>query len=344
MLEAVVLIILLLILIFIGYMCYYFLKENKDEILGKDVVPFFEKNTEKSVHYYTDTLFVKNNNVYVVIYELPLNSIYWSIGLFKDGKCKESLNFGKYQTTESGDVLMVFICNNKSVLKSAEEEVSEKYSKKYPYKKITHHTINYSDDFYLIFESYSNKFLKKPIIQIKKFEYSCNIQIEELHQNPILPKSLERFCERKDLFQKAKKEYIDDKCLLIPINIDTDENNIPNNCLTNRSDIINISDRNCEGPHFKLVAVDHFKSKAALHSNICFYNADDHKLFSVQITGEISEKICNSKTISTRRISFCVPNYIKKFYAIEYIYYDFVSGNKINRHTIIPMELYKLID
>lgn len=325
-------------------MYYYFTKEKDYDILNDNNIIFYEKITEKSVKYHTNYLNVKNNNCYVVIYELPINTVYWSLGLYKYNKCEQSLNFGNYQTIEKGDVLIVFVCNNNFVMESSKEQITKEYKKKYPYKKLTYHTINYSNDFYFNFESYSNKFLKKPSIKIKEIKFSCKIDFEPLNENLVLSKSLERFCERKDLFEKSKKDYIDDDCSLISINVDTNEDNIPDDCFTNRTNILDISDSygNNKKPLFKIVAVDHFKSRAALHSNLIFYNADNDEQFSTQITGEISDKIYKNKTISTRRISFVLPYYIKKFYVVEYIYNDFVSGGKINKNTIIPMELYKL--
>lgn len=352
MLEVCVLILLILILIFISY-TYYYLRDEEIETISKSNKTITKNKSEKIISYYTDYLQIKNNKAYVVYYELPLNCIYWTIGMYKDGKCLNSVNMGKYQTTERGDRLAVIIGNNYNSIIAAKKEIGKEHKQKLPHIMLINHSICINEDFYFHFESYSNRFVQTPKMIIK--EYTFDLKIFEKFTNTILPLSTDRKCEPSYLFEKSKNGFIDDRCKKIITHIDTDEDNIPIECLTNKTDIIDVSsliykkDENgndimgVEIPKFRLVGVDHFKSKAALHSHVVFFNADTNEPFSIEITSEISDRINPKDTISTRRITFKIPENVKRMYVIEYIYYDFVSGNKVHPGSIIPIELYKVV-
>lgn len=351
MLEIFVLLILILIIIFIIY-TYLYLQEKEPELIHKNNTTLSKSKGENVISYYTEYLQIKNNGSYVIYYDLPQNCIYWTIGFYNEGKCITSVNMGKHQTTESGDVLAIIIGNNYNAMRSAKKQITSEHMIKYPYRKLISQYLGIKGDFYIHFESYSNKFLQTPKMSIKEYTFN-NIQFESF-KNEELPISFQRQCERLDFFTKSKEGFISNRCEKVNISIDTNEENIPNECLTNRSDIIDVSnivykkDKNGNDilnqpiPQFRLVAVDHFKSRAALHSHVVFYNADTNESFDVEITGEVTDSFNQKESLSTRRILFFPPQEVKKMYVIEYIYYDFVSGNKIDPKTIIPMELYKV--
>ena len=352
MFSVVILIILILIIIFIIY-TYYYLQEKEIEIISKNNKTIQKNKGEKIISYYTDYLQIKDNKAYVIYYELPLNCIYWTIGCYNDNKCLNSVNMGRYQTTEKGDRLAIIIGNNYNTIKAAKNEIGIEHNKKNPHIILINHSISIYEDFYIHFESYSNKFIQNPKIIIE--EYIFNINIFEKFTNIILPISINRKCESSYLFEKSKDGFIDNRCKKIITNIDSNENNISLECLTNKTDIIDIGDpvykKDENGndilldelPRFKLIGVDHFKSRAALHSHVVFFNADTDEPFEIEIISEISDRINSKDTISTRRITFKISENIKRIYVIEYIYYDFVSGNKIHPDSIIPIELYKVI-
>lgn len=351
MLEVVVLLILILIIIFIIY-TYFYLQEEEPEIISNNKTSLVKNKGEKIISYYSEYLHNKNNGSYVIYYDLPKNCIYWTIGFYNDGKCITSVNMGKYQTIESGDILAIIVGSNYRAMKSAKKQINNEHRNKYPYRKLISHYLGIKSDFYIHFESYSNRFLQSPKISIKEYIFN-KIQFEEF-KNEELPISIPRQCERIDFFTKSKEEFINNRCEKINVYIDTNEENVSSECLTNKSDIIDVSNTvykkdkdnndilNEPIPQFKLVAVDHFKSRAALHSHVVFYNADNNEPFDVEITGEVSDSFNQKESISTRRILFIIPSEIKRMYVIEYIYFDFVSGNKINPKTIIPFEIYKI--
>lgn len=352
-LPGFTLIILILIVIFIAYTCY-FLQGEKYELLTSTTVEFKKVRQEKMISYYTEYLDVREDSAQVIYYNLPINSIYWTIGFHNDKEAINSVNMGKYRTTEKGDVLAIIVGNNRNAVQAAEEEISKEHKKRYPYKILKVHHMKINEPYYIRFESYSNKFLHYDI-SMKVKSYRFGKLIYEDFSNTKLPVSTERQCESREYFDLAKKDVITSRCHSINVNIDTNEINNSIECLTNRSDIIELDkpvykkDQNDNDIvstkifPFRLVACDHFKSRAALHSHISFFDADTDEEFRVEITSEISDSFNRKRSITIRYIGFFIPPNIKRFYAVEYIYYDYVSGGKVHKNTIIPFEIYKII-
>lgn len=352
MLEAVVLIILILIVIFIVYLSI-FSQGTKYNLVGKDNIKFYKKKENKMMSYYTDNLKIKNDSTYMIYYELPVNSIYWTIGFYDKSGCITSINMGKYQTTEKGDTLAIIASNNKNAIASCKNEVSKEHNRKFRYKKLTFEEVKIEGEFFIRFDSYSNMFLESPLMTIKEYHFN-NIIMKEF-KNESLEESTIRSCEKQSLFELCREDFIDERCIPIEINCDTKEECIPIECYTNRSDTFDVSETIYKKTQygmdiydepiaqFKILAVDHFKSRAALHSHLVFYNAEDDTQFDIEITGEFADRLNQFDTITTRKISFIVPEEIKKMYVVEYIYFDFVSGNKVKMDTVIPMEVYKVI-
>lgn len=349
-LQVFTLIILILIVIFIVYTCY-FMQPEKVLLLSSSAIEYKKKKSEKMISYHTEFLDVKSDSAHVVYYNLPINSIYWTIGFYRNNSFNDcdaitSVNMGKYRTTEKGDVLAVIISNNKSAVEAAEVEITKEHNKRYPYKILKYHYLKIDEPFYIRFESFSNKYVHCDIsMKIKhycfdKLTYSdfCNMP---------LPLSDERDCENRVYFNAAKDTVINSRCHSIPVNVNTNEKNTSIECFTNRSDVIEIDGpvyKDCKPIFpFRLIACDHFKSRVALHSHVSFFNADTDEEFRMEITSEISDSFNQKNAIAVRNIGFFLPPDVKRFYVIEYIYYDYVSGNKINPKTAIPFELYKIV-
>ena len=335
MFAVVLLIILILIVIFIVYTYYHFFEVKYEKVKNVKIKTNLLHN-EKMISYYTEYLSTKNDSVYIVYFDLPINSVYWTLGIHKDEKCIDSVNMGMYQTIETGDTLAIIISNNRKAAEAGKSEIIKEHVNRYPYKKLMTHFLESKSEFYILFESFSNKFMKAPKLIIEEIIFD-KITFEEFTK-PEIKLSFQRQCEDITLFNKSLYGYIDDNYEKITVNKNTIEINSPLECLTNRSDIVDFTNKGDK--NFKIVAIDHFKSRAALHSHLIFYNADDNRPFRVEITGKVSDSINNKQSISTRRISFKIQDNINRFYCIEYIYYDFVSGGKVNEDTIIPFSFY----
>lgn len=352
-LQAFTLIILILIIIFIAY-TFWFMQPNVYEVISTSTVEFKKQKNEKMISYCTEYLDVRHDSAQVIYYNLPINSIYWTIGFHNDKEAINSVNMGKYRTIEKGDVLAIIIGNNKFAIEAAKNEITKEHKKKYPYKILKYHHLKINEPYYIRFESYSNKFFHYDIsMKIKNYRFD-KIIYEDFNNMP-LPISEERYCENHEYFDLAKEKVITSRCHSIPIHIGTNEFNNSVECFTNRSDVLEIDkiiykkDQNdndiLSAPiyPFRLVACDHFKTRAALHSHVVFFNADNNEEFRVEIISEISDSFNQKKSIAIRYIGFFLPPEVKRFYVIEYIYYDYVSGGKVHPNTIIPFELYKVI-
>jgi hypothetical protein len=334
MLSVGLLLVLILIVIFIIY-TYIFIQGVEYEIISKSTIDIKKITKEKMILYYTNYLDMKDNIVYVLYYPLPINSIYWTIGFHKDNECLDSVNMGKYKTTEKGDILAILICNNNEALNITKNIIMEKHEQKNPHRKLIFHTVKMVSDFYIYLESYSNKFINCDIsMRIKRYKFD-NINYEYI-KDTIFTESQYRKCENVDFFNKAKSTVINEKDQKINVNINTKEINSPLECFTNRSENI-LYDKN---KTYKIITVDHFRSRAALHSHLIFYDSETNLPIGIEITGEISERLNKIDEISIRYVTFKTNVNIEKFYIVEHIYYDFVSGGKVNINTIIPMEIY----
>ena len=333
--------ILILIIIFIIY-TYYYLKEPEIELLDTNTQVLNKDGDDKMACFYSEYLHLDKDKVYVIYYDLPLNSIYWTIGIYSNGKCLNSVNMGRYQTTEKGDTLAIIISNNVVATRAGKKIIRKEHESKYMYKKLITHGMYTNDDFYVKFESFSNRFYHSPKLQIKEYKFK-NLELLKGDNYEPLSSNI-RNCENKKYFDKAKLKVIDSRCKPVKIFYDTDEKDTPIECLTNRSDIFDVSKEvfkdDKQIPQFRIIAVDHFKSRAALHSNIIFFNADTNERFDVEITGEVADIINHNQMITCRSIKFIPPPEVKRMYVIEYIYYDFETGSKVKTETIIPMEVY----
>lgn len=345
MLGFVVLFLIILVLILIAYSCYFSV-ENEYKVLSINNVKFNEEKGDKYISYNSDYLSIKDNIVYVIYYDLPINVVYWTFGMYNNDKCIEGVNMGQYQTIEKGDTLAVIIGNNKNAVNAASLEINKEHMNNYIYKRLIVNPIYINEDFYIIYNSFANRFIQLPKVLIKKYSFE-NVPLIKFSNKPKTA-SVKRTCENITLFNEAKNyKFITDKCIKLQVYEDSNDNIIPYECLTNKSEVFFVSnDKVCsdekELPQFRLVAVNHFKSRAALHSHVVFYNAEDNKPFRFEMTGEIADKIDYKDSITIRQITFKLPDELKAFYVIEYIYYDFSSGNKINPSTIIPIELYRV--
>lgn len=315
------------------------------EVVSSNTIDLKKSRHEKMISYYSNYLDIRSDSAYVIYYPLPINSIYWTIGFHKDDQCLKSVNMGKYKTTEKGDILAILIGNNKEALEAVKIEATREHNDKNPYRRLIFHQVKVSSDFYIHLESYSNKFIHYDIsMKIKKYILD-KIDYEDF-QEKYLIESETRPCENIEYFNGAKTQISinSDKFTPIKINTNTNEINSTIECFTNRSEIIEVNQNKIiEISTFRLIAVDHFKSRAALHSHVMFYNGDTDLPFKIEITGEISDRLNKQGEISIRDINFIPPEHIKRFYVIERIYYDFVTGGKVDVDTIIPMEIYKVL-
>lgn len=331
MLEYGVLIIILLIILFIMYL-FYFVSDKDVKLLSENTIKKISNYyNEKEYYITTDFLHVNKDVAYVIYYNLSLNCVYWTVGVYDENQNIDEVNMGKYQSPEDGDTLLIIVGNNFNVMALAKNKIKAEHNAKYPYKKLKTDYLYTNKDFYISVKAFSNMFTTHPKIKIKEMFYE-NVKYQEPMRKCIDNSQVHNF-ENINLFNKTKNGFIDDSFKKLKVIKDFKKDDIPKSCIVNKSNIF-------ENTEFKIVAVDHFKTKVALHSNIIAYDAETDKQIRIEITGEISDRINEKNMITVRRISYKIPDNIRFIYFIEYIYYDFATGNKPLDESIIPMSVY----
>lgn len=71
---------------------------------------------------------------------------------------------------------------------------------------------------------------------------------------------------------------------------------------------------------YTVYAVNHYKNKTAIHSNVQLINCETNKIFHTEFTGIICDSILNNNQLEIRKILIDPPNNIEKFYIIENIF------------------------
>lgn len=335
---------LMILMIMLFYSVYVMYENEKPPKLDKKVsIDMVKFKTKKSICCYTEYNDIKDNNAYVFYYALPINSIYWTVDIFSKSGHKKSVNMSKYKTIEKGDILAIVIGNNLNVVNETRDEIKRKHKKNLPFKKIFFEMLSIDDPFILKFESFSNKISSYDIFYNFSEYTFTNVKYERFNViEDEINYSQYAVIEDSGLFDKMCKNIIGNSGVIVNVNVNTNELNSPVYCLTNRSDVFIVDGLNTSKYPFKIIALDHFKSKTALHANIKFYNAEDDIEFRIEITSEISDSFNVNGSITARVIEFDIPKDIKSFYAIEYIYPDYLKMGKLNVNTIVPFRIYKL--
>lgn len=337
MVSITLLIILLLILILIVYSIYS-LGEKEDVLLYEERIKLGKEINKKINTLTSDYLYIDKNTTYILYYNLSLNCIYWTIGIYDEKINIDELNMGKYQTPEDGDILVVIIGCNKKAMEISKKKIKDDHVKKFPFKRLMFDYLITNSNFYFDIKCFSNHFESPIDITVKKLVFD-----ELIYEEPYimeLKEAKNRNCEDLSLFNKTFNGFIDDSFYKLPITMDIYDKNIPYTCLMNMSSILDISNYDKNEYIFHIVAMNHFKSRSALHSNICCFDAETNKLLRIEITSEISDRLNDKNSISVRRIKFKIPEDVNYIYFIEYIYCDFVTGNKPNTESIIPMHIF----
>lgn len=344
MITFLIIIIILLIIIFIVY-SFYALQEKDAKIKYYTNLNLYRTICKTKFNIKSDYLQPSDTKIYALFYDMSLNCVYWTIGIYNE-KCNiDEINMGSYKTPEDGDTLIILIGNNVKNLNLAKEKIILHHNIHYSYKKLFFNYMNTYDAFYFNINMFSNKFdeCDIPDLKLKEFKFEeCDNKYEHCFKKQKIEISKNRQCEELSLFKKAKKGLIPHNYHKIKVLCDDEMKDSPLSCLINKSDIIELKSY-INNSQFKIIAVDHFKSRAALHSNIVCYNAENDSEIRLDIVSEIVDKINELNSITIRLIQYCLPDNINSIYFREFIYYDFSTGNKPNINSIIPMHVYKLI-
>lgn len=337
MVSITLIIILVLILILIVYSIFS-LGEKESVLLCEERLKLGKTIDKKYNTFTSDYLFIDKNTSYVLYYNLSLNCIYWTVGIYDEDVNIDEINMSKYQTPQDGDTLVIIIGNNQECIQKSKKKVKDDHLKKFPFKRIMFDYLITNSNFYLDIKCFSNYFETPIDISLKKLVFDDIKYVEPCVKE--LEVSKNRNTEDMYLFKKTFDGFIDDSFYSLAVTKDIYDKNIPYTSLMNMSAILDVTQYKKDEYIFHIVAMDHFKSRSSLHSNICCFDAETNKLIRIEITSEISDRLNTKRSISVRRIRFKIPENVNYIYFIEYIYCDFATGNKPNVDSIIPMHIF----
>lgn len=279
----------------------------------------------------TNEIFLNSSSVLNIYFEIPQNESFWSVGIYTGTSCVDSVNSGNFQGVEAGDSLHLMISSNSNALFLAEKLHKEIHNSMYPYKKYIPSKINYSGSLYVKIEFYNTKSVQKTNVDIFQLDY-INIFYSPF-EDSILKQRRSNVSEHKILFDKYISENTKSlKSVKVVQNV-TRKN-------VSKYETLNVSDQISSDSNFTIYAVNHFKSRLAVHSHLIFIDADTDMLFRLEITGVKTDKILSDKQIEIRKISFKLPNEIKNFIVCERIFFDCDGGYVLLPENSIPFSVF----
>lgn len=332
MIEIFIIISILLILSVVYYLY------NKEDI----VEYFYEEDIDlinnlfdnKYNNILTNVLELEDNICYLLFFKLNKKISYWTISTFIDNNNFSNINMSRYHTPNFGDMLVVFLCNNENIYNRSLSKFKCNIDKKI-YYSLYFDKMYVEDKFHINIKLFSNINCFNDLINIKKYTFNKDKNIK-----PFIKKHNVITYKNTNL---VKKFTLYNECIIynkpfdcyktVNVNLDIKFLNQSNECIANKSDIIN----NC---NFKIYAVDQFKLRYAFFSVIVCYNSIDDSVIKVKLISQISDRLNEKDQISYYVVSFEVPEEIKSFYFIEYIYNDFFNFKKPNIDNLMPMRVF----
>lgn len=314
MLIAAFLCVIFVIIIFI-----ILLSENSQLSIKKiDYVSeehkFFIRKTRKNI-------LLLDNESLNVYFNIPENSVYWSIGFFSEGRCIRTVNMAEYLNFETGDIVHVLITRNARLINPSIDLIEKRHNDVHPYNKLLTKILNIKEK--KIDIKYEVFFLKNTEeFSLKIFKFSMtNTMMEEFSDEVHEPNS---YSAKENL-----SLYLENISVPSEVKIHRRISQTFCECLSY------ISEPFIPTKNFRIFAVNHYKTKAALNSHILVLSFKTKEIIKFFYTGIISKNILMTDRMEIRDISFPID---EKIILIENIYlYQCVS--KINVEDIIPMRI-----
>lgn len=303
-------------------------KEYDERYIHED---FENKNSGNGKIITSKEIFLKSNSVLNIYFEIPQNESFWSVGIYTGTNCVDSINSGNFQAVETGDSLHLMVSSNSTALFLAEKLHKKIHNFMYPYKKYIPTKINYSGSLYIKIEFYSTKNVQKTNVDIFQIDYT-NIFYVPFEDN-ILKQRHSNISEHRLLFNKY---ILDNTKTLKQVNV---VQNVTRKNIS-KYETLNVSDQISSKNKFIIYAVNHYKSRIAVHSHLIFIDTDTDMLFRLEITGAKTDKILSSRQIEIRKISFELPNEVKNFIVCERIFFDCDGGYVLLPENSIPFSVF----
>lgn len=270
----------------------------------------------------SESVNITNNSSANVYFEIPFKESFWILEISDADQCIHSINTADFQSINPGDTLHLIITDNNVVLEKTKNYFMEYHNQIAKIKNYIPYHVALSGTFFIRFEIYSINSTYKKDIDMKKLEFS-NIGYE-ICKSVVKKRKISNIIENRNMFQNYINDIFHSYMLKNTVEI-TDEK------------IINISQTISSKDNFEIYAINHYKSRTAIHSHILFIDEDTKIPFRIEFTGVKTDKIFGKKQIEIRKISFKPPPGIERFIAVERIFFD---GDYITKYeSIIPMHV-----
>jgi hypothetical protein len=338
-------IVITFIVIFIVIIASYYTMQKKElEIDNVQEIPIIESRSKELGILDTDFQELKNNQSFIIYGEIPSDYIYWNFGLFNTSKHSiRNISMGKYQSFYPGSKIAIICSSNQYAINEVKRIIDKEHYKKYPNRKLFYEEICTDKQFNLRFECcFRNPQEKMPHFNFKRYTF------DDIYYAPVRNcvtssllsdfSSISPAVKNREVFEnEIHQQYRHFKRKNIVVDVDVDFN--CSNTLVNMSEIINVLGTPNE---IKVIAIDHFMSRCAIHSQIMFIDADTNYSYYVYFTGIISKKINLKQTKNYHIIEWTAPKNVKRIKVVERIYYDPNTGEAPLSNHIIPMIVYQM--
>lgn len=253
---------------------------------------------------------------------IPEKSVYWSLGFFDKNKCLKSINMSEYLNYEIGDILHVVLTKNANLISPSLKYIEDEHEKAHNYKRLLTRICNI--DCETINIKYEIYYTEKRQYDLKIYKFKLrNIQFREFSE---VEKKIVSYQirENRELFLRK---------------ISTDGNKIKiyqNKDMKFCECLSFISEPFLPTENFQIFAVNHFKTKSALHSHIIILDYKSGKIIKFFYTGIITNSIFEKNKLEIRNIKF---NHDDKIIVMENIFLyrnvDEISNDDIIEMTIL---------
>lgn len=284
--------------------------------------------------------YLEDNEALLIYGEIPLSVLYWSFDINDN-----SINNGQFQTVYPGSCIAIIGAYNEYALIATKKLVLKNHNNSNPHRRLFIKEVILEPEVNIDYECFlQSRNASKHFFHFYKIIYNGDLDFVQA-KKPDKPAIVHRNVERKNakIVGSYFTQYADPNYKLVDVSVCADQNR--SEALILETPIIRVKRSDHKHLHywpFRIVAVDHFMSRVALHSQIVLIDADTDIPFYVYFTGIISKKINKKGFQTVHVIEVAVPDGIKRVRVLERIYYDIETGTAPHPDTILPMQVYVL--
>lgn len=280
-------------------------KTEENKFFTRKYKKHIELNSSSSLNFY---------------FNIPEKVVYWSLGFFNENKCLKSINMSQYLNYEIGDILHVVLTKNANLISPSLKYIEAEHQKAHNYKRLLTRICNINCNKINI--KYEIYYTEKRQYDLKIYQFKLsNVEFREFNE---VDKTVVSYQIKENSELYNKKMSVDGNVKIYQ----TNEMKFCE-CLSFISEPFLPSEK------FEIFAVNHFKTKSALHSHIIVLDYKTGKIIKFFHTGIMTNSIFEKNKLEIRNISFLHES---KIVVIENIFL-YRNANEISEDDIIKMKI-----